>query len=237
MPTFPASSPARHRRCPGAILTALAAAVRRHHHHPKLAAVAVVIGLATASGVQPVVAVAHEEPVPDLRNNRRTVPLVVELPGWDLEFIEDLSIAPVQATAAAAPSLVARPGSPLDRWPSTGPITGTYGEHRGSHRHSGIDIDGDTGDTIITAGPGHVIATGYLPDYRGYGLVVLVDHGAIQTLYTHLSAILVEAGKPVASGTTVGAMGTTGNTTGSHLHFEVRQGDTPVDPMAYLPPR
>lgn len=139
-----------------------------------------------------------------------------------------------EATMSAAAATIT---GALDRWPHPGPLTGWWGEPRSSHLHTGIDIDGDIGDPIAAAGPGRVILTGELPDYAGYGLVVLVDHGPIRTLYTHLSAIHVEPGQILASGTVVGAMGVTGNTSGSHLHFEVRQGDTPVDPRPHLPAR
>ena len=120
--------------------------------------------------------------------------------------------------------------------PARGPMTGWWGEGRRSHRHSGIDFDGDTGDTIVSAGTGVVTHAGWAPaGYSGYGQMVVVDHGnGVSTLYAHLSRIRVIVGQSVAPGDDLGAIGTTGNVTGSHLHFEVRIGGVPVDPNPWV---
>jgi murein DD-endopeptidase MepM/ murein hydrolase activator NlpD len=120
--------------------------------------------------------------------------------------------------------------------PAQGARTGWFGEGRRSHRHAGIDFDGDTGDAIVAAGAGTVIHAGWAPSgYAGYGQMVLIDHGnGVTTLYAHLSRLGVRVGTQVQPGEYVGAMGTTGNVTGSHLHFEVRVGDRPVNPAAWI---
>jgi murein DD-endopeptidase MepM/ murein hydrolase activator NlpD len=124
-------------------------------------------------------------------------------------------------------------------WPADGLKTGWFGEARGGHSHPGVDVDGETGDTIWAAGRGVVVAAGPAPSgYSGYGTIVEIDHGqGIKTLYAHLSRTDVAVGDLVDTSTVIGAMGTSGNVTGSHLHFEVRVGDKPVDPEDWLPPR
>lgn len=120
--------------------------------------------------------------------------------------------------------------------PAQGARTGWFGEGRRSHRHAGIDFDGGTGDAIVAAGAGTVIHAGWAPSgYSGYGQLVLIDHGnGVTTLYAHLSRVSVPVGTLVEPGEYIGAMGTTGNVTGSHLHFEVRVGDRPVNPAAWI---
>ena len=98
--------------------------------------------------------------------------------------------------------------------------------------HAGIDIAAPNGTAVKTAAPGEVIYNGWL---RGYGRVVVVDHGrGFSTLYAHLSASLVKEGQVVRDGATIARVGKTGNVTGYHLHFEVRQYGTPVNPIKYL---
>jgi murein DD-endopeptidase MepM/ murein hydrolase activator NlpD len=120
--------------------------------------------------------------------------------------------------------------------PARGAITGWWGEGRRTHRHTGIDFDGDTGDPVVSAGTGTVVHAGPAPSgYGGYGQMVLIDHGnGVSTLYAHLSRIRVHVGQTVAPGDDVGAIGTTGSVTGSHLHFEVRIGGTPVNPAPWV---
>lgn len=127
--------------------------------------------------------------------------------------------------------------SPLTHWPLGGGITGIYGEQRRSHVHAGLDIDGVTGDPVVSAGMGRVLAAGYLESYSGYGLTVVIDHGEIRTLSAHLSQVLVEPGDVVAPGQVIGLVGTTGNVTGSHLHFEVHHEGRFADPLDWLPAR
>ena len=120
--------------------------------------------------------------------------------------------------------------------PAKGARTGWWGERRRSHRHTGIDFDGDTGDPVVSAGTGVVAHAGPAPaGYAGYGQMVVIDHGnGVSTLYAHLSRIHVAVGQALAPGESVGRMGTTGNVTGSHLHFEVRIGGVPVNPAPWV---
>ncbi len=98
--------------------------------------------------------------------------------------------------------------------------------------HSGIDFGADYGTTINAADSGTVIFAGW---YGGYGNAVIIDHGGgITTLYGHISEIYVSEGQAVQRGQAIAAVGSTGLSTGPHLHFEVRQNGDPVDPAAYL---
>jgi murein DD-endopeptidase MepM/ murein hydrolase activator NlpD len=100
--------------------------------------------------------------------------------------------------------------------------------------HPGLDLDGETGDQIkpIKAG---VVEYAESESF-GYGKHIIVDHGDnLKTLYAHLSKINVKAGDTVDTNTTIGLMGSTGHSTGSHLHFEVRQNGLPINPLSILP--
>jgi murein DD-endopeptidase MepM/ murein hydrolase activator NlpD len=120
-------------------------------------------------------------------------------------------------------------GSGIFGWPTSGTITqGYWGGH------PGIDIAGWLGAPIAAADSGHVVAAGW--NDTGYGYFVVVDHGnGFQTLYAHLQAYYVEAGDDVGKGQTIGEMGSTGNSTGPHLHFEIRQGTVQRNPYGFLP--
>ncbi len=98
--------------------------------------------------------------------------------------------------------------------------------------HPGIDFPWPTGTTVMSAGAGKVIFVGQI---NGYGNVIDIDHGGgIVTRYGHLSAFLVSPGATVTTGTPIARVGSTGRSTGPHLHFEVRRNDAPVDPDYYL---
>lgn len=115
-------------------------------------------------------------------------------------------------------------------WPVNGVVTSGFG-WRWGRMHEGIDIAAPTGTPIRAAAAGTVIYAGTM---SGYGNIVIVDHGnGLATAYAHQSAIYVGGGQ-VSQGTVLGAVGTTGNSTGPHLHFEVRVNGSPVDPMGYL---
>lgn len=99
--------------------------------------------------------------------------------------------------------------------------------------HEGIDIGADTGTPIRAAAGGTVILADW---FGGYGNTVLVDHGGgYVTLYAHQSSLSVSEGDTVSAGQTVGLVGSTGHSTGPHLHFEVRVGGVAEDPELYLP--
>ncbi len=142
------------------------------------------------------------------------------------------------AASRSAP-LVAVEEAPDIVWPARGALTGWFGERRSAHRHPGVDIDGATGDEVVAAAAGRVIVAGPAPaGYAGYGTVVIIDHGeGVTSISAHLSRTVVKAGQEVEPGQRVGSVGTSGNVTGSHLHFELRRGGVAVDPKGWLPGR
>ncbi len=116
-------------------------------------------------------------------------------------------------------------------WPVNGTVVSGYGMRWG-RLHEGIDITASTGTPIWAAAAGTVIHAGWL---GGYGNLVVVDHGnGLATAYAHASAILVAVGQQVAQGETISLVGSTGNSSGPHLHFEVRVNGIAVDPLLYL---
>ncbi|MGH8991942.1 MAG: murein hydrolase activator EnvC family protein [Acidimicrobiia bacterium] len=117
-------------------------------------------------------------------------------------------------------------------WPVDGVITSGYGRRWG-RMHTGIDIAARSGTPIAAAKEGEVIYADWL---GGYGQLVAVDHGdSVVTLYAHQSKMAVAEGQMVTQGQTVGYVGTTGHSTGNHLHFEVRVDAEARDPRHYLP--
>jgi len=113
-------------------------------------------------------------------------------------------------------------------WPTTGGIT-TYPVWY----HMAVDIANSSLPPILAADTGTITYSGCL-DY-GYGCHIIIDHGnGFQTLYAHLSSIEVGAGQTVSQGQRIGVMGSTGRSTGPHLHFEIRTGGTLVNPLEYL---
>jgi murein DD-endopeptidase MepM/ murein hydrolase activator NlpD len=101
-----------------------------------------------------------------------------------------------------------------------------------SRFHAGIDFAASQGTPIYAADSGQVIFSGW---YGGYGQTVIVDHGGgLSTLYAHASRVLVSEGQAVQQGQAIAAVGSTGLSTGPHLHFEVRQNGNPVNPAGYL---
>jgi hypothetical protein len=100
--------------------------------------------------------------------------------------------------------------------------------------HSAIDIGGSTGDAIWAIDDGVVVYSGW--SYSGYGNLVVIDHGNDwQSLYAHLDSVYVSCGESVYQGATIGTMGTTGNSSGPHLHFEMLYGSVKVDPRNIIP--
>jgi murein DD-endopeptidase MepM/ murein hydrolase activator NlpD len=124
-------------------------------------------------------------------------------------------------------------------WPVAGVLEGGFGgrrnpfSRRGFEFHEGQDIDAEYGDPVMAAGSGRVTTAGR---QRGYGNVVYIEHGAgLSTRYGHLSQINVAVGQTVARGQKIGLVGSTGRSTGPHLHYEVRINNQPVNPKRYLP--
>jgi murein DD-endopeptidase MepM/ murein hydrolase activator NlpD len=107
-------------------------------------------------------------------------------------------------------------------------VRGTFGT-----AHGGLDLAASTGTTIVAAGGGTVIFAGW--SEWGYGNTVVIAHTpTLWTLYAHMSRISVSCGQFVNRGTAIGAVGSTGNSTGPHLHFETRVGGDPVNPIQFL---
>ncbi|MDQ6963352.1 MAG: M23 family metallopeptidase [Mariprofundales bacterium] len=121
------------------------------------------------------------------------------------------------------------------RWPVKGAVTSRFGS-RGSRMHDGIDIGGKLGVPIVAAADGVVVYS----DNRlaGYGNLIIIRHRKnLFTAYAHNQVNLVHRGDHVIAGSRIARVGATGRSTGPHLHFEVRRGTTPVDPLLYLPGR
>jgi murein DD-endopeptidase MepM/ murein hydrolase activator NlpD len=119
-------------------------------------------------------------------------------------------------------------------WPTNGCVTSGYGYRThpiyGTRRlHAGVDIPAPTGQAVHSATEGYVVSAGWR---GGYGLTVVVDHGGgTATLYAHLSSVSVSAGQYVGHAQHIGGIGSTGQSTGPHLHFEVRVNGSPQNPM------
>ncbi len=132
------------------------------------------------------------------------------------------------ATAAPSPSATAAGGY---SWPMCAPVTSEYGPRWG-RLHRGIDLGAPTGTPIRAIRGGTVIFAGW---QGGYGQITLIDHGnGVVSAYAHQSRFAVGQGARVAQGQVIGYVGTTGNTTGAHLHLETRVGGTAVNPRQYL---
>ncbi len=126
----------------------------------------------------------------------------------------------------------------LVAWPADGVLTSPFGPRIhpifGTRRpHNGIDLDGSTGDPVRAARSGEVIVAGWR---EGFGNTIVLYHGlGYSTLYAHMSRIAVSVGEEVESGDRIGSIGSTGWSTGPHLHFEFRIDGEAVDPMPYMP--
>lgn len=117
------------------------------------------------------------------------------------------------------------------RWPVNGTVTSEYGSRWG-RLHAGIDIGAPNGTPIRAAKAGTVIFAG---SHGGYGLAVIIDHGGgLTTLYAHQSRLGSSSGQDVDAGDLIGYVGSTGNSTGNHLHFETRVDGSPQNPRRYL---
>ncbi|HOQ16324.1 MAG: peptidoglycan DD-metalloendopeptidase family protein [Epulopiscium sp.] len=124
-------------------------------------------------------------------------------------------------------------------WPVPGyySLSSGYGErtdpiYGGAEFHKGIDIPAPRGVSVVAAADGEVISAGYI---NGYGYTVIIDHGSgITTLYGHNSQLLVSTGQIVSRGEAIAKVGSTGNSTGNHCHFEVRIKGAHVNPLQYF---
>ena len=159
----------------------------------------------------------------------------------ELEAARAAAEAARQAAADnAAPPPPPAPSTPDTSsmlWPANGPTTSGYGWRThpvfgGSRFHAGIDIGAGYGAPVYAARSGVVVSAG---EQGGYGNAVVIDHGdGIATLYAHQSSVAVYGGQSVSQGDVIGYVGSSGYSTGPHLHFEVRVNGSPVDPMGYF---
>ncbi|MFO7736053.1 MAG: M23 family metallopeptidase [bacterium] len=117
-------------------------------------------------------------------------------------------------------------------WPLDGVITSPFGERKGA-KHEGIDIGAPEGTPVYSAGSGKVLYSG---KREGYGNVIIIQHpGKWITVYAHNSRNIAKQGQKVKKGDKIALVGQTGRASGPHLHFEVRKGIKPVNPLNYLP--
>lgn len=137
--------------------------------------------------------------------------------------------------APVLPALARRSSQPVSfSWPVQGRITSSFGPRWG-RMHNGLDIAAPTGTPVYAAAPGKVT---YSDGAGTYGLLVMIDHGnGIETRYAHNSRLLVRVGEKVERGQRIALVGSTGNSTGPHLHFEVLVDGEALDPAGWLPPR
>ncbi len=139
------------------------------------------------------------------------------------------SFATLRQAVAALP--LARP------MPSEAEATSDFGVRidpftRGYAMHTGIDFRAEGGTPVQAAGPGRIVTADYS---GGYGNMVEIEHGnGITTRYAHLSSIAVQSGQEVVTGSVLGRVGSTGRSTGPHLHYETRVGGEPIDPRRFL---
>ena len=121
----------------------------------------------------------------------------------------------------------------LDSQPVTGIISSRYGETSGrSGGHCGLDIAAPSGTSIYACGDGTVIQAGW---YGGYGNLIIIDHGnGVHTYYGHCSSLYVKKGESVSSGEKIAAVGSTGDSTGPHLHLEIRINGSRINPQKYF---
>lgn len=166
------------------------------------------IGLALAGG-------AHAEALPS---------------GQDVRFGQAVLDWWVPTVQSVAPTALERPLANLRYSSLFGPRYDSA--RRAARLHAGLDIPSPLGTPVAASSAGVVVRAGTA---QGYGNLVEIDHGGgVHTRYGHLSSILVERGEHVEQGATVGLVGSTGHSTGNHLHFEVRLDGQPVDPLGAL---
>jgi murein DD-endopeptidase MepM/ murein hydrolase activator NlpD len=137
----------------------------------------------------------------------------------------------LSALSQAARAIPSR--MPVSNFNYTSGFGGRYDPFNGGAAfHAGVDMAGSNGEPILAAAPGTVVRAGWM---GGYGNCIEIDHGhGLATRYGHLSQIEVHTGDRIAAGNQIGRMGSTGRSTGSHLHFEVRVDGRAVDPMPYI---
>lgn len=174
---------------------------------------------------------------------------IVDFPFNDLPDDFRLKIGQVLIVPDGVPPETKAPAKPRPQYLASGPSSPTFNAPGGGNfiwptsggvsqyfawYHPGVDIPNRSAPAVAAADGGTVITAGW-PDNYGYGNRVVIDHGnGYQTLYAHLSNIYVSNGQTVSRGQAVGQMGSTGRSTGTHLHFEIRFKGVAVNPLAIL---
>lgn len=161
--------------------------------------------------------------------------LFKEMEGWATQ--NKYKVKKISFTRPAPVQIKKRVSSKL-LWPlSRGRISSKYG-YRNSpftgqrQHHSGLDIAAPRGRIIKSAGNGVVIHSGWMRG--GCGIGVVINHGDYETVYCHTSKVLVSKGDKIKRGQSIGRVGSTGRSTGPHLHFEVRKGNKSYNPLKFL---
>ena len=152
----------------------------------------------------------------------------------DYDFLRRINALALQSKAAHR---IPRPVEKPSIWPLDGRLLSPYGKRTDPFSeegafHKGVDISAPTGTPVHATADGIVIFTEF---ESGYGRLVVVDHGGgFQTYYAHLSQFWVHAGQEVRRGELVGLVGSSGKVTAPHLHYEVRIGGSPMNPILYM---
>ncbi len=157
-------------------------------------------------------------------------PMLSEISSEDSEIENQLRIIETTSDPAYIPNI----------WAHIGKINNEFGFRRNPFGgrtyefHAGMDINGERGDTIIAPAAGKIIKAGW---QGGYGNMVEIDHGnGLTTRYGHMSKVEAAVGDTVSRGQLIGYVGSTGRSTGPHLHYELRLNDRPINPRRFLPP-
>jgi len=147
-----------------------------------------------------------------------------------------VSTAPASTSVPDAPVVPsAAPDKAPLHWPLSRPVLTSLFGKRWGRDHEGIDMKAPTGTPVLAAADGEVVYAG--DQVRGYGNMVVLQHADdLLTVYAHNSLLLVHAGDRVAVGREIARVGDSGHSTAPHLHFEVRRGQVPQDPLPFLPP-
>ena len=178
-------------------------------------------------------AVAQQNTINRLKSDRQALSQAEDRLAEDSRRLSQIILSKVQPYDG----LILPTGTGQLMYPTIGPVTSNFGWRThpilGTERfHAGIDFGADYGSLIYASEQGRVI---YADWYGGYGNAVIVDHGnGMTTLYAHCSDLYVKDGDVVAKGQPIAAVGSTGFSTGPHLHFELRANGEPIDPAAYL---
>lgn len=141
---------------------------------------------------------------------------------------------PATSRPAPAPSQPVA-GAPSFRWPHNGEVIASFGSQPGGRRNDGIKIAANIGDPVRAAAAGEVVYAGN--ELQGYGELILIRHGDWVTAYAHNSSLRVSVGQQVDAGAVIAEAGSSGAANRVQVHFEIRRGVSPVDPLQYLPGR